>query len=124
MNAFRSVVFLMLVAAMGLPACGRASEKMPIDIHRAIEIAEGALASRNVDRANLELVSAKQYASPINDIVPRKPASDYQRALGKKLYGRRYWYVYYILPSAEMGGDVAVFIDARTGEVIEVYRGR
>jgi hypothetical protein len=113
-----------IAALFVLLACARANDKMPIDVHRAIEIADGSVKSNGIDRASLELVTAKQYVTPQNDVVPKNPTSARQRDLAKKLDGRSYWYVYYISPGAEMGGDVGVFIDARTGDVIDIYRGR
>lgn len=120
----RSLVLVLVGSTFALLSCARANEKMPIDVHRAIEIADGAVTSKGIDRASLELVTAKQLAVPFNDVVPRKPTSDAQRALAKKLEGRSYWYVYYVTPAAETGGDIGIFVDAKTGEVIDVYRGR
>ena len=123
-NELRSVALALMASMFGLLSCARASEKMPIDVHRAIEIADGAVSSKGIDRSSLELVTAKQFSVPFNEVVPRKPTSDSQRALAKKLEGRSYWYVYYVTPAAEMGGDIGIFVDAKTGEVIDVHRGR
>ncbi len=124
MKIQKTLVSVAMAALFVLLSCARADKKMPIDVHRAIQIADGSLKSKGVDRETLELVTAKQYSTPQNDVVPKNPSSDHQRALAKKLSGRSYWYVYYISPGAEMGGDVGVFIDAKTGEVIDVHRGR
>jgi hypothetical protein len=123
-NKLRSLVLALVGSTFGLLSCARASEKMPIDVHRAIEIADGAVTSKGIDRSSLELVTAKQLSVPFNEVVPQKPTSDSQRALAKKLDGRSYWYVYYVTRAAEMGGDIGIFVDAKTGEVIDIYRGR
>ena len=123
-NRLRSMVLALVGSTFGLLSCARANEKMPIDVHRAIEIADGAVTSKGIDRSSLELVTAKQLSVPFNEVVPRKPTSESQRALAKKLQGRSYWYVYYVTPTAETGSDIGIFVDAKTGEIIEVHRGR
>jgi hypothetical protein len=87
-------------------------------------IADGAVISKGLDRSSLELVAVRQLSVPFNDLVPRKPTSESQQTLAKKLDGRTYWYIDYVTPTAERDGDIGVFLDAKTGEVIDVYRGR
>jgi hypothetical protein len=72
----------------------------------------------------LELVTAKRYSTPANDALPKNPETGSHRALAAKLADRSYWLIYYRPRAEVLGGDVSVFIDAATNEVIHVYRGR
>lgn len=46
-----------------------------------------------------------------------------KRKLLKDLDGRDYWAVYYSLLKMGLGGDLWIFVDRNSGEVIKVIRG-
>jgi hypothetical protein len=96
-----------------------------VDIHKAISIANERIA-RDIGRSsNLEVNSAKRYSTQWNELIPKCPVGGgLQQQIATKLKDRVYWLVYYSSRAAELGGDVAVFVDASSGEVIDVYRGR
>jgi hypothetical protein len=105
-------------------ACANQGETKPIDIYRAIEVANQTIVARGVDRASVEVACASWHDLPHNELVPRKPTTAFQKALSRKLSGRTYWYVCFRTPTAEMGGDYGVFIDEISGDVIDFYMGR
>jgi len=48
----------------------------------------------------------------------------YYSEMNKKLRGRKYWSVYYHPEDRTIyGGDLCFFIDAETGEIIDIYKG-
>jgi hypothetical protein len=87
-----------------------------------------SIANKEVERIKsqpaLEVVAAKRLSNPWNDLVPKYSGDENARKLYSKLKHRTYWMISYRPRSAELGGDVIVFVDASTGEVIHVYRGR
>lgn len=122
--AFRKLVVAVFVVFVGPGAWAGEPAKKLLDIHQAIAVAEGAIKSNDVDRSSIELVGVRRHESPYNELIPRKPTLEFDKDLFKKLEGRTYWYLTYSTPSAEMGGQYAVFVDAKTGEVIYFYVGR
>jgi hypothetical protein len=89
-----------------------------------IAVADSALASSGVRPPDLELVTVKKYSTPFNEIVPKNSVSAAQQALAKRLANRTYWMIYYRSRGLELGGDVGVFVDATSKQVIHIYRGR
>jgi hypothetical protein len=124
MIQLRTLGFTLLATMLLSIACANPSERKSIDIYQAIEIANRAISGKGVDRISVELICARKHELPHNEIVPRKPTTEFEKALAKKLAGRTYWYVCYKTPSAEMGGDYGVFIDSNSGEVVDFYIGR
>lgn len=94
-----------------------------VDILRAIEIANGSIGLSPEESRALEISSAKRFLTPRNDLVPDNAIGLYWKALTSKLEGRVYWIIYYQPRVMQFGGDIAVFIDAETQEVIHIYRG-
>jgi hypothetical protein len=95
-----------------------------VDIHKAISIADDTMAHETDRPSSLEVNFAKRYSTPWNELVPKGTTDKYLQQLAAKLKDRRYWLVYYRSQTTELGGDIAVFVDASSGEVIGVYRGR
>ena len=124
MNQTRTLGFMLFAVLLLSIACAKSSEKKSIDIYQAIEIANRAIEEKGISRASVELICARRHELPHNEVVPRKPTIEYEKALAKRLTGRTYWYVCYRTPAAEMGGDYGVFVDGNSGEVIELYMGR
>lgn len=44
--------------------------------------------------------------------------------LDKKLESRKYWAIYYRPKKSQFGGDLFIFIDKNTGEIIDYLRGQ
>jgi hypothetical protein len=121
-TAFRALIVVAstyLANAWG-DSCG--DRTCPVDINKAISIAERARKAEQ--QTDLELQSAKRYSDPSNEVVPKRPVDTSSRRLSAKLKNRTYWMIHYRPRTAELGGDVVVFIDASTGDIIDVYRGR
>jgi hypothetical protein len=118
---FVSILGALLVA---VGSAGAATEPDGIDVHQAISIGDSAVKAQVRTSSALEVVTVKRFSRPLNDLIPKKPADPYRNDLYEKLKNHTYWLVYYVTPSAEFGGDVGVFIDARSGAVIGVYQGK
>jgi hypothetical protein len=117
------VAGLVLVGALG-PAIACAGE--PSRMNQSIDIAEAiAISDKTIDPKgrpqDLQLVLAKLYSSVTNEITG---ATKSDKELTAKLTGEIYWLIYYRSRFHELGGDVGVLINAMTGRVIHVYRGR
>lgn len=96
-----------------------------VDIRRALEIADAAVKGSGDDIQSFEIVAAKRFVEPWNDVYPRSRSAEKstQPAI-EKLAGHTYWMIYYRLRASQLGGDVAVFLDASIGEILHFYRGR
>jgi hypothetical protein len=121
-----AMAFFSLSALLALTGSACATESSDIGYQKAVEIASRSIVAEK-DAASYELTMVKRFSAPNNDLIPiRKtlPPTKYEERILKKLQGRRYWIVYYVTRGAEMGGDIGIFIDAATGDVIDIYRGR
>ena len=64
-----------------------------------------------------------------NKFFPKGSTSEYVRERQNKLKGKEYWAIWYhpsqtIGGGMAKGGDVCIFIDSKTGEVLTNYRGK
>jgi len=122
--SYQILAVLMITALLGPLARAEAPTKEMLDLYQAITIAEGALAENGVSRQEVELVGVRWHVLPDNELVPRNPTLAYDKKVAGLLKGRTYWYVTFSTPGAEMGGQYAVFVDAKTREIIHFYIGR
>jgi len=67
-------------------------------------------------------VEATLYKTHWNRILPKDSTDEYYLERQDKLKGRIYWAVYFS-PSGSLGGDVCIFVDSTTGEILTDYRG-
>lgn len=61
---------------------------------------------------------------PWNYYLPRESDTPYVVCRRKLLAGRTYWMVSYHPVATQLGGDLAVFIDYETHEILTDYRGQ
>ncbi len=54
----------------------------------------------------------------------RKNVSVDFRLLDEELESRKYWAIYYRPKKSQFGGDLFIFIDKNTGEIIDYLRGQ
>jgi len=114
---FSALFILILQMVIPLSATGNGRE---ITENDAIKIAVEYLEQLDINTEN-STIEAKKLNTPVNDCLYDPTVHAEAR---KKLEGRTYWYIYFE-PVPEnpkhiiMGGDICVFIDAETGEVIE-----
>jgi len=107
-----------------LPACNRSKE---ISICRAINIASIKAKSKGYNVQELD-VHVSKHNTPINrhtSLLDIQGAGD---DIKRKLMGRTYYTIYYS-PRAEpdnviKGGDIVVFVDAHSGEIIAIIPGQ
>jgi len=65
------------------------------------------------------------HTTPWNDCLPKERMSNFYLEKRNLLKNRNYWAVYFgPIAIAHKGGDVCIFIDANTGEVITVVGGK
>jgi hypothetical protein len=124
----RTLVAYSLLFALLLPKLSMANpcqnEHCAVGIRKALDIAQAATADGNERASKFELTAAKRYSNPWNDVVPVHPEGSYERDLYSKLQNRTYWMVYFAPADNALGGDVTIFIDASTGEIIAIHRGK
>lgn len=69
------------------------------------------------------------YEEPWNAFLPKDNMSSYVIERKNKLKNKKYWAVYFSRSSTDnkfnyKGGDVCVFIDAKTGDMLASFRGK
>ena len=95
------------------------SIELPISKHKAILIANNEVNQYGLN-VNALKVEATKYNTPWNKYLPKdNKAYDNDR---NKLKDREYWAVYYHNPIYKKGGDLCIFIDANSGNVISKIR--
>lgn len=121
----RFCTILMLVFAL-LYSVWASSEdgNRRIDIREAVKIAEEFLNNEGLIVERLELISAKKYSTAWNDLIPQKPRSETGASILAKLNGREYWLIYFLQKEDMLGGDIGIFVDAISGKVVDVYKGK
>lgn len=111
-------------------SCGVANaheEISIIDISQAINIAKNQMLKekeKGMVVSDTEIISAKKYTRVSNDLLQRSTKPEYYNRLRNKLDNKIYWFVYFISPQFNKGGDVGIFIDAKTSAIIFIYRGK
>jgi len=124
----RTLIVLFVTSQLLLPECVLAQtdgdQSMSMELRNAISIADKEINRSSWPHPDLELVIAKRYATPWNDVVPKQPNDSYTSGLFEKLRQKTYWEMYYANKTGGLGGDVAIFVDQRTLEVLAIYRGK
>ena len=71
-------------------------------------------------------ISIDENNSAWNNHISKVPffESEFGQDVKKKLDNKKYWAVYYQPKRTQLGGDLFVFIDKETKEVITVIRGQ
>lgn len=91
---------------------------MKISKHKAIAIANEEAEKLGYD-IKLLITRATKYNTPWNEYLPENSQSDYDIERINKLKNKEYWAVYYFLNRmGHKGGDICIFVDANTGEII------
>jgi len=90
-----------------------------------IAVGEATKLGYEAEHMNVEAILYKTYW---NSILPKDSTSEYDLERQNKLKGKIYWAVYfYPRPSREggivKGGDVCIFVDSTTGDILADYRG-
>lgn len=101
-------------------ACGG---NMNLTENKAIEIANKAAENLGYDVKAMNM-TVNKYTTPWNEYLPESSESQYIVERRKKLVNREYWAVYFHHARKIKGGDIAIFIDSKNGEVITDYRGK
>ncbi len=94
----------------------------------AIEIANIEIKKLGYDKKAMN-IKVTFHETPYNDYLPKGNTSDYIIERRNKLKNKKYWAVYYYRASKEIGiihkgGDICVFIDVFSGDIITNYRGK
>jgi hypothetical protein len=94
---------------------------------KAVEIANEEITILGYNLKNME-IRVSFHENPWNEYLPRNDTSKYVSVRKNKLEDKKYWAVYYFVKTKNdqitVGGDVCIFIDANTGEIITNYRGK
>lgn len=107
---------------------GANANDMTVIKDKAIKIANEEAKQLGYD---LEIMSVKAtlYNTPWNEYLSKDSIDEYSVERRDKLKNRRYWAVYYYLDPEKVGtrykgGDLCIFIDSTTGEIITDIRGK
>ena len=101
---------------------------MKITEKKAIEIANEEAIKLGYDIKSMDIKITK-YNTPWNEYIPKDSKSEYIIERLNKLKNKEYWAVYYYYDFKKIGmiykgGDLCIFVDAKTGEIITTYRGK
>ncbi len=77
------------------------------------------IADRAVRALRIDVTRLKSFIDDDNSIWQRYPVPPEYAAVAAKLKGRVYWAVYYRPEPTRFGGEIFVFVDRITGEVID-----
>ncbi len=96
--------------------------------NRAEEIANNEAVKLGYDVKTM-VMKASHYNTPSNEYLPVENNEDYYADIRDKLKNKEYWAIYF-RPDPEKvgkghkGGDLCVFLDASSGEILAVLRGK
>lgn len=112
-------VSLMLTVFMNIKAY--ATNTLIIE-NKAIEIANKEAKKIGYDIESMNVKTA-HYKTPSNEYLPDSEEKYYVDRRSK-LENKEYWAIYYFDPKLKKGGDICIFIDSSSGEVITSVRGK
>ena len=98
-----------------------------ISQQEAASIAEREVISLGYDCGDMNC-EISLHSEPWNKCLPKNSNYPYVLIRKRKLENRKYWMVYFYPISLNDipvdGGDIGIFVDAKTGEVLTNYRGK
>ena len=100
---------------------------MEITKDKAIEIANKEAKKLGYDIESMNIKITK-HNTPWNEYLPKESETEYDVERKKQLTNKEYWAVYYY-PKQEknypiLGGDICIFVDSSSGEIITNIRGK
>lgn len=127
----KSVLISLVVIIMSicvLAVVKASGDHMKITKKQAIKIAtiEAKRLNYNVESIDLKI---SKHNTPWNEYLPQNSKSEYDIERQNKLQNREYVAIYYSLKPERKGeiikgGDLCVFVDLNTGEIITIIRGK
>lgn len=122
--ALSSGVAIVSLAASFSLASGTLGSNMVITKEHAIEIADREAMRLGYDTKVMNMEIDEQNTKWSTYILSTPSALEGARELKDALKKRKYWAVYYGPKGLVLGGDIFIFIDRDTGEILGVLRGR
>lgn len=108
----------------GTPPANVDSARLSAEEQEIVRVALPIVAEMGYPSGSMD-VSVTLHSVPWNHVLPQEATDNtYVRERQDKLRGRQYWTVYFSPTGNVRGGDVAVFLDAGTREMITTYRGK
>jgi len=102
------------------------SAEFMITEKQAVEIANKEIEKLKYNVKDME-IKISRHSDPWNDYLPKEDNTEYFTTRKNKLSGKTYWAVYYSKAqkpgTRTFGGDICIFIDAKTGDVLTFCRG-
>lgn len=115
---------LLFFICLGVKNNNAADQSMTITEEEAVKIAKEKIKSFGYDSENMA-IKVSLHNEPWNPYLPKDSKDYYHKLRQDKLKGKKYWAVYYYPKSpTHLGGDVCIFIDSQTSQVITDYRGK
>ena len=123
-----SALFLIFVMLAYCAKPHESSKTMGIDDSIAIKEKAIKLSHDTATALGYKLVDMNSkvsfYDKPWNEFFTKEDNSEYCSDRKKILEGKSYWAVYFYPKQNGKGGDICIFIDVASGQVLTMYRGK
>lgn len=113
-------IFIVLTMCLFSISC---EADMKITKEEVIEIANKEAIRLGYD-INMMEIKVTKHTTPWNTYLKKDNNSEYALVRKEKLINKEYWAVYYAPKNMQLGGDICIFIDSSTGEVLTSLRGK
>ena len=129
LNFFFNAIFFIIILSGLVPFKTNATEEENMLKQKTIiEIANKAINKLGYDTAAMEM-ELIFHEHPWNVFFPKESMSKYVVVRRNKLANKKYWAVYFYKTVKKdgpiyKGGDVCIFINAKTGDILTTYRGK
>jgi len=128
LKTFIVITSLVIIISFSINLLKLGGESMEIKKEKAVEIANKEAIKLGCEIKSMDM-QVDKYNVPWNLCLPKHSESRYVIEKQSKLANKEYWAVYYFYNPKKTevihkGGDICVFIDTKTGEIITTYRGK
>ena len=123
MRVRMSLLGFIISMNLALPAAPGGEPVRPISIDAALKVADTAIGFPQGRPDSFEVVMAKLFAMKHQDLRHEAIPGDPEDLLSK-MKGKEYWLVQYRKWPIRLDSGLAVFVDAKSGEVLLVSRDR
>lgn len=122
--AKKTKIITVCLALIAVSGCKTEALRMnSISETKAIEIAKEEITNMGYEIAKMKM-EISRHDTIFNKWLPEKSQSEYIAERQEKLKGKEYWAIYFYRKDNVLGGDVCIFVDTVTGEVLANYRGK
>lgn len=121
MSMLRFLILLIILVPLNSYA------EMEIPHEKALNIAQIKANELGCD-INVMEVEIYEYTTPWNNLLPKDSESEYVLERQKKLKNKSYYLIYFFHNIGDtniiLGGDLGIFVEKSSGEILSIYRGK